>query len=108
MKQVLITRFRFSHAMKTGKTGHGSFVDGKKVAWLAPKVDLKGDPNQCSFCDISFRSLINLNATNSISGNSKMYENLMYLFQHLRQWEIPSLSLGSLHPQRILYWLKCQ
>jgi len=38
MKQALFPRFRFSQAMKTGKTGHGSFVDGKKVARLAPKA----------------------------------------------------------------------
>ena len=38
MKEVLVPRSRFSQAMKTGKTRHGSFVDGKKEAQLAPKV----------------------------------------------------------------------
>jgi len=35
MKQVLIPRSRFSQAMKTDKTGHGSFVMGRKwLGWL--------------------------------------------------------------------------
>ena len=40
------------------KTGHGSFVDGKKVAWLASKLlTINGDPS-VPFVTVSFRSLI--------------------------------------------------
>ena len=44
-----------------------------------------------------------MNATNSIPETANdNYENLMYLFEHLRHWEIPSLSPSLLPPQRIL------
>ena len=50
-----------------------------------------------------------MNATNSIPETANDNdENLMYLFEHLRHWEIPSLSLRLLPPQRLLYWLKFQ
>ena len=91
------------------KTGHGSFVDGKKVAWLASKLlTINGDPS-VPFVTVSLRSLISLKVTNSIPETANdNYENLMYMFEHLRHWEIPSLSLRLLPPQRLLYWLKFQ
>jgi len=50
-----------------------------------------------------------VHATNSIPETANdTYENLMYLFEHLRHWEIPSLSPSLLPPQRIQYWLKFQ
>ena len=45
-------------SVQSGKTGHGSFVDGKKVARLASKLlTINGDPS-VPFVTVSFRSLI--------------------------------------------------
>ena len=92
-------------SIQSGKTGQGSFVDGKKVARLASKLLTKGDPSvPFVHVTVSFRSLISLNVTNSIPETANdNYENLVYLLEHLWHLEIPTLSPSLLPPQRILY-----
>jgi len=55
--------------------------------------DIKGDSIQHSFCNSKIQELDKFERY-FYSWNSKQCENLMYLFEHLRHWEIPSSSPG--------------